>query len=316
MFDVIGQLLQLNDMRFEEMLREATYAKASVDEVLEQIENLDPNRLEELEQATGVALATTHVDLSRLRHTQDQDYISEEQRLMPHYVEEFFKRACEFFKINLETRADGLWRIPYVKEEFRSGNLDTVRRLRTPEKNYPKLTFYKEHLSHATHQDADLMSPGHPLFAAIAERLDIQLNDRICTKSAVFIDADADAPYRLHFFDVQVAGQQRQGKDIVIKAQLCAIKEAATGELALFSPDCLHDLAPRSESLPTFAIQPPTPQEQQQIEDWLKIKVQIPMIKQAQQNRQRELHIRQDYLEQAMESAIREAQTTQMKLAA
>jgi len=41
-FDVIGQLLQLNDIRFEEMVREATYAKASEDEVLEQIEQLDP----------------------------------------------------------------------------------------------------------------------------------------------------------------------------------------------------------------------------------------------------------------------------------
>jgi len=26
-FDVIGQLLQLNDIRFEEMIREATYTK-------------------------------------------------------------------------------------------------------------------------------------------------------------------------------------------------------------------------------------------------------------------------------------------------
>jgi len=41
------------------------------------------------------------------------------------------------------------------------------------------LTFYKEHLAAATHQDADLISPGHPL--AIAERLDAQLNEQIRT---------------------------------------------------------------------------------------------------------------------------------------
>jgi len=39
---IIGQLLQLNDIRFEEMIREATYTKAAADEVLEQIEKLDP----------------------------------------------------------------------------------------------------------------------------------------------------------------------------------------------------------------------------------------------------------------------------------
>jgi len=315
-FDVIGQLLQFNDIRFEEMIREATYTKASEDEVLELIEQLDPKRLEELEQATGVALATSHVDLSRIRRTQDQDYISEEQRLMPRYVEEFFRRACEFLRLNLETRADGLWRIPYVKEEFRSGNLDTVRRLGTPEKSYPKLTFYKEHLAASAHQDADLMSPGHPLFAAIAERLDAYLNEQIRTGTAVFFDADAQQPYRIYFFEVKVAGQQRLGRDVVLKAQLCAISETAGGKPALVSPDCLNDLAPAEKSLPELAIQPPTPQEQQQVEDWLKVKVQFPMINQSRQERQKELQIRQDYLKQAMESAIREAQSTQMKLAA
>jgi len=61
-----------------------------------------------------------------------------------------------------------------------------MRRLGTSEKNYPKLTFYKEHLAAATHQDAELMSPGHPLFAAIAERLDAQLNEQIRTGQLYF----------------------------------------------------------------------------------------------------------------------------------
>ena len=326
-FDVIGQLLQLNDIRFEEMVREATYTKASEDEVLDKIEKLDPKRLDELEKATGVALATSHVDLSRIRRTQNQDYISEEQRLMPRYVEEFFKRSCEFLRINLETRADGLWRVPYVKEEFRAGNLDAIRRLGTAENNYPKLTFYKEHLANVTHQDAELVSPGHPLFAAIAERLDMQLNEQVSTGSAVFFDADAEKHYRLYFFNVQVAGQQRQGRDVVLRASLCAIRCSVTDnnnalptmQLTLVSPDCLHDLAPVndvSECNENQIIEPPTPQQQQEVEDWIKTKVQFPAIKQERQKRQRELQIRQDYLKKAMESAIREAQTTQMKLAA
>jgi Domain of unknown function (DUF3883)/Helicase conserved C-terminal domain len=314
-FDVIGQLLQLNDIRFEELVREATYTKANEDEVLEQIERLDPKLLEKLEQATGVALATSHVDLTQIRRTQSQDYVSEEQRLMPRYVEEFFKRACEFMRVNLDNRADGLWRVSYVKEEFRSNNLEAVRRLGTPEKEYLKLTFYKEHLAAAVHQDADLLSPGHPLFAAIIERLDIQLGEKVAQNSAVFIDADTQQPYRIHFFEVQVAGVGRQAKDIVLKARLCAVAEKSTGELALISPDCLHDLAP-VQSYPDLAIYPPTPQEQQKVENWLKVKVQRPLMDTERTQRQRELQIRQDYLQKAMESAIKEAQRTQMKLAA
>lgn len=317
-FDVIGQLLQLNDIRFEELVREATYTKKSEDEVLEQIERLDPERLEALEQATGVALATSHVDLSQIRRTQSQDYVSEEQRLMPRYVEEFFKRTCEHLRVNLESRADGLWRVTYVKEEFRSNNLESVRRLGTPEKEYLKLTFYKEHLANPSHQDADLFSPGHPLFAAIIERLDTQLLEQISQQSAVFIDADAQQPYSIHFFEVQVAGVGRKGKDKVLKARLCAVAEKSTGELALISPDCLHNLAPAPPTTPPQAgetNQPPTPQEQQKVETWLKVKVQLPLMNQERSQRQRELQIRQDYLKQAMESAIRDAQVTQMKLA-
>lgn len=314
-FDVIGQLLQLNDIRFEDMVREATYAKANEEDVLEQIERIDPERLEQLEEKTGVALATSHVDLSQIRRTQSQDYRSEEQRLMPRYIEEFFKRSCEFLGINLEVRADGLWRVPYLKEEFRSNNLDSVRRLGTAEKHYPKLSFYKEQLANPTHQDAELLSPGHPLFAAIAERLDIELDASICTGSALFVDADADEPYRIYFFEVQVAGQQRNGKETVLKAALAAVMEKASGELVPIFPDVLHDLAPADIALERL-LEPPSPQEQERVERWVKVKIQVPMVQQEQQQRQRELQIRQDYLDKAMSAAIQEAQVTQMRLAA
>lgn len=312
-FDVIGQLLQLNDIRFEDMVREATYNKASEDDALDQIEQLNHSRLEELEQATGMALATSHVDLSRVRQTRSQDFQSEEQRLMPRYIEEFFKRSCDFLGINLDVRADGLWRVPYVKEEFRSNNLASVRRLGTAEKNYPKLTFYKEHLTNPTHQDAELLSPGHPLFAAIAERLESHLDTLVQTGSAAFVDADSDQPYRVYFFEVQVAGQHRQGQDVVLKARLCAIAEKED-ELAVVSSDCLHDFAPATEDTGDLAAL--TPQEQERIETWIKGRIQIPMLKQEQQQRQRELQIRQEYLRKAMESAIRDAQQAQMTLAA
>lgn len=314
-FDVIGQLLQLNDIRFEDMVRDATYTKAIEEDVLEQIERLDPGRLEALENATGIALATSHVDLSRIRRTQSQDFRSEEHRLMPRYIEEFFKRSCEFLGINLEVRADGLWRVPYVKEEFRSNNLDAVRRLGTVEKTYPKLTFYKDQLANPTHQDAELLSPGHSLFGAIAERLDKELDGAICAGSAVFVDADAEQPYRIYFFEVEVSGQQRDGKGTVIRAALCAVQEKLTGERLLISTDVLHDLA-AADPLPQLTMQAPSPQEQEQVQMWLRAKVQIPMMKQEKEQRQRELEIRQDYLTKAMETAIREAQATQMKLAA
>ncbi|WP_373481021.1 DUF3883 domain-containing protein [Geminocystis sp.] len=65
----------------------------------------------------------------------------------------------------------------------------------------------------------------------------------------------------------------------------------------------------------TSLLSPPTSEQQNTIEKWLKVKVQFPLKQEESQKRQRELKIRQDYLEQAMNSAIKEARSAYLKLA-
>ena len=83
-FDVVGQLLALNDIRLEDMLREAAINAARIEDFTGQIERLSSQQLTQLEQATGVALATSQVDLTWVRGA---DILSQERRLMPEYVE-------------------------------------------------------------------------------------------------------------------------------------------------------------------------------------------------------------------------------------
>ncbi|WP_107668050.1 helicase-related protein, partial [Cyanothece sp. BG0011] len=313
-FDVIGQLLQLNDIHFEDLIKEASYSKAEEDKAVETINGLDPKLLEELEQATGIALATSHVDLSQVRRTQKEDYLSEERRLMPRYVEEFFRRACDYLGVNLETRADGLWRIPYLKEEFRAPSLDAVRRLGVPDSRYGKFTFYKEKLGEVSHQDAEFVTPGHCLFGTISERLDRQLAQMVGYQSALFLDADAFIPYSIHFFEVQIAGQDIKGKGTVIRAMMVAVAEKTKGDYQLISTDCLHDLTPLSPETASSTLNPPSSDEQQALEKWLKGKVQFPLMQEESGKRKRELHIRQDYLTKAMEATISEAKKAYIML--
>ena len=86
-FDVIGEVLSLNDVNLPEMLREAAVDPRRLDDYLDQIDRIDPQRLAEYEQATGIALARGHVDFSGF---QKQNLEVEERRLMPKYVEEQF----------------------------------------------------------------------------------------------------------------------------------------------------------------------------------------------------------------------------------
>ena len=63
-FDVIGEVLSLNEVNLPEMLREAAYEPRRLEEYLDHIDKIDPTRLKQYEQATGIALARANVDFS------------------------------------------------------------------------------------------------------------------------------------------------------------------------------------------------------------------------------------------------------------
>ncbi len=83
-FDVIGEVLSLNDVNHPEMLREAAYDPRRLEEYLDQIDRIDPAKLQQYEEATRIALARSHVDFTAF---QQRNLEVEERRLMPRYVE-------------------------------------------------------------------------------------------------------------------------------------------------------------------------------------------------------------------------------------
>ena len=175
-FDVIGEVLSLNDMNLPEMLREAAHDPRRLEEYLDQIEQIDPARLQEYEKATGIALARANVDFSGFQRANAE---VEERRLMPRYVEQHFLNAAREVGLKVEPRADGLWRVEHVLADLRSDRLAAVRRLGKAETAYRKVTFHKEHLDLDQHLDAVLIGPGHPLYAAVDERLNELLRSQV-----------------------------------------------------------------------------------------------------------------------------------------
>ena len=104
-FDVIGEVLSLNEVNLPEMLREAAHDPRRLDEYLDKIERIDPARLRDYEDATGVALARANVDFSAFQRSNAE---AEERRLMPKYVEKHFIQAAKHVGLKIEERADGL----------------------------------------------------------------------------------------------------------------------------------------------------------------------------------------------------------------
>lgn len=63
-FDVVEEVLSLNDVNLPEILREAAHDPRRLEEYLDQIEKVDPQLLLQYEKATGIALARVNVDFS------------------------------------------------------------------------------------------------------------------------------------------------------------------------------------------------------------------------------------------------------------
>ncbi|HKM57005.1 MAG TPA: helicase-related protein, partial [Isosphaeraceae bacterium] len=77
-FDVIGEVLSLNDVNLPEMLRDVAYDPRRLEEYIDQIDRINPEKLREYEEATGIALARANVDFSGFQ-TRNLDV--EERRL-------------------------------------------------------------------------------------------------------------------------------------------------------------------------------------------------------------------------------------------
>ncbi|MHC5057438.1 MAG: helicase-related protein [Planctomycetota bacterium] len=305
-FDIIGEVLSLNDVNLPEMLREAAYDPRRLDEYMDQIERMDPGKLKEYEEATGIALARAHVDFTGLRR---QNLEVEERRLMPRYVEEQFIAASQEVGLKVDARADGLWRIEHVLADLRSDRLQSVRRLGKAESSYRKATFHKKHIQQDANLDAVLMGPGHPLYGAVDEKLNERLSP-LAGGVAFYVDPLAGAPYRLHFFEISIRGRNTLGKDVPLYGELVAVRDEA-GRFEAVPGDVLLDLP--SHPGPPEGIEPVDPQP---AADFLKSGYQLECRARCQEERRHFAQIVREYLEKSFDARIKKAQERAMRLQA
>ncbi len=309
-FDVIGEVLSINDVNLPEILREAIYDPRRLDEYLDQIDRIDPKRLQAYEEATGIALARSHVDFSAFQRA---NFENEERRLMPEYVARQFLATADRVGLRVTPRADGLWRIEHVPQDLRSERLEAVRRLGPAETSYNKITFLKQQLEQDQHADSVLLGPGHPLYAAVDEKLNAQLADWI-GGLAVFTDVTATTPYRLHFLEFEIRGEggATSQSNTPLHAELVAVRDAGRADgFALAPADLWHDLAP-SKPIP----ESPPNVDTRAAMDFLKSGYQLETRRRVQEDRQRHASIIRDYLTRSFEARIRTAEKRVMALRA
>lgn len=290
-YDVIGEILSLNKVDLGEILRGAAYNPHRLEEYLEKIEEIDPEKLKKYEEMTGIALARAYVDFNSF---QKSNFLAEEKRLMPEYVEKYFRSAAEITGLKVEPRADGLLRLPYVPLIFRSEQLRSVARFGKPDEEYKKVTFHKEDLDKDVHADATLMSPGHPLYAAVDEKLMEKLKE-LKGRCSVFLDMNASHPYWIHYLELSIVDANGN----TVYKELAAVREGKNGDCCSLPPDLLHDLTPHpkpSEDIPKFDIE--------KAKDYLMAGYQLEKRQEILKQRQQQAEIVKEYLRESFDARI------------
>ena len=136
-------------------------------------------------------------------------------------------------------------------------------------------------------------------------------------RAAVYVDPLAEAPYRLHFYEIPVRGQTTGGEATTIHAELVAVREelregvAAPGRYGVVPADALLDLPAHPnppETLPEI--------DQGPVRDYIKSTVQMNRRRHGQTERGRYADVAREYLERSFDARIRASQSRVMKLRA
>jgi hypothetical protein len=299
-YDVLGELLTINGVDFERLVKEtlASPTRANRDAAIAEINRLDASKLAQYERDTGIALAKKYIDIEWVR---GQNFISDERRLMPEYVEAFFLRAAARQKLRVERRADHLLRIEHVPASLRTESLRSVGRYGRPEPEYRKLTFRKSVRDRVEHEDAVLCSPGHPLFATLVESLQRDLAAvGIPQGTAAYVDPRATGRYFAHLFSYEVVGEDLHGMPELVFAEVVAVIEDEDG-LRRGPADVLHMLTPApSSSVHKADSAASAPGRIKAAADWVRVQIQLTRTTAERASRLEQAKLRSAYLSEAM----------------
>ncbi len=233
-YDVIGEILE--EAKTEELLRRVALGEQEVTEAEEEIDALSVERAKkEISKLIGEALAI-RVDE---RWSRDRARLSEQNKLVPEYLENFFVRAFEAIagKGKVKRRADGFLSIRWVPAEIKDVSYDFRMRYGLVDDHYPKFTFDKNLLKEE--ETADLIAPGHPLMEAVIEKV-LQKFGPNLRLGAVYEDPDGEMNGLIWFLE----GAVTDGMGDIAGRRMFAVYAPVEGEVQPMRATALWDLKP------------------------------------------------------------------------
>jgi superfamily II DNA or RNA helicase len=233
-FDVIGEVFE--GINLYQLIIDAITNAKSMEDILKELDiKPDEEYIAKIKEALGETLATRYIDYRMIKEMAEK---AKEYRLMPEYVEAFFKKTF--------VKAGGKWRevegkfisIDTVPSEIMRIVESTEFKNKVVSKRYPKATFDKEVAF--KNPNAEFISFGHPLLEALLKWTVETFLEKVL-KGAVFKDPSGKLNGYIWFY----TGEVRDGKGSVAGKKMLALYDDGN-QVSQINPAILWDLVPAS----------------------------------------------------------------------
>ena len=228
-FDIIGEVFLGKNLY--QLIVEAIVQAKTLDEIIKEIDiEVDEEYIRKVKSALGESLATKFIDYTRIKELFEK---AKENRLIPEYVEEFFKKAFTKAGGKYHIRKDGFISIESLPSELK--NLAQKQNI-TLDK-YPKVTFDKEKAF--KNPDAEFISFGHPLLETLIDWVHQSFLNNL-QKGAMFEDPDGKYNGIIWFFE----GEVKDGKGETAGKRIFAIYDDMKNNFTEINPAVIWDFIP------------------------------------------------------------------------
>jgi len=239
-FDVIGDVFQGKDLY--QMVSDAVSGKRSVDDIEKEInipldEDYKNNLIKELVDE-GL------VDSIDYKSIKELEELTQESRLVPEYLEEFFKKAFMKAGGKFTTRKNDTINISTIPADIKRVAEDTAfkKSYGRLSKSYPRITFDKNFASEDN--DYEFLSFGHPLLEGVLKWVEKNYANKL-QHGCVFRDPNGKFEGLFWFFE----GIVNDGKGEIVGKKLFAIYDNGK-EFESINPSIIWDLEPIDDSKP------------------------------------------------------------------
>lgn len=247
-FDIIGDIFYGKNLY--QLIIDAVTSAKSIDEIIREIDiTIDSAAMAKIREALGESLATRHIDYTRIREMAEK---AREYRLIPEYVEEFFKKAFNKAGGKFRIRKDGFISVETIPYEIKSLAEDAnfKNKFGSLLSSYPRITFDKEIAFR--NPDVEFVSFGHPLFEALLEWVKIKFTESM-HKGSVFEDPEGRLNGLIYFFE----GEIKDGTGSTAGKKLIALYHDGN-DIKPLNPAIIWDLKPSQSPIPNHL--PPNPE--------------------------------------------------------